>query len=326
MVRRSFVAAVLIVFAAAAWPFPLRAWNDRGHMLVAFIAFRHLTPKAKTEVGRLLQLNPQYKAWIKGLPPSATDEDRALTAFLQASRWPDFIKGASKYVSDGPDNGNTPPSDPSASQNIGYADLNRHKYWHFKDAPFSDDGTATQPPPGVNAQSEIELMSKALGAPATSDDVKSYDLVWLVHLVGDVHQPLHAISRFTKPQPAGDAGGGLLKLSCKPPVMCEGNLHAQWDRLLGMSTDPGSIAKSGTELDTMLNPPGGDNADVNVWMQESVELAKSAAYRSAADTPLPAPKAFLTTEYLKRAGGVGQLRVVLGGRRLAKIVNDALGQ
>jgi len=118
-------------------------------------------------------------------------------------------------VTDGPNNGNTPPSDPSASQNIGYADFNRHKYWHFKNVPFSDDETATKEPPSVNAQSEIELMRTALGASGTSDDIKSYDLVWLVHLVGDVHQPRHAVARFSKPLPNGDAGGDLLKLESR---------------------------------------------------------------------------------------------------------------
>ena len=41
-------------------------------------------------------------------------------------------------------------------------------------------------------------------------DLASYDLPWLVHLTGDVHQPLHCTSRFTKPQPHGDQGGNLV--------------------------------------------------------------------------------------------------------------------
>ena len=95
--------------------------------------------------------------------------------------------------------------------------------------------TALQPkePPSVNAQSQIEVMRKALGDPSTSDDIKSYDLVWLIHLVGDVHQPMHAVARFTKPHRNGDAGGNLLTLSCKAPVSCAGNLHSQWGRAAG---------------------------------------------------------------------------------------------
>jgi hypothetical protein len=327
MLHYRSVGAVLFLAAALSFQAPVGAWNDRGHMLVAFIAFNRLTPGVKTRVGRLLALNPQFKAWTNHLPAGTTGEERTLTAFLQASLWPDFIKGEPKYITDGSDGGNTPPPGPSAAQNIGYADFNRHKYWHFKDIAFSDDGTATVAPPAVNAQSEIELMRTALSASGTSDDIKSYDIVWLIHLVGDVHQPLHAVARFTKPHPAGDAGGNLLKLSsCKADVACEGNLHTQWDRLLGMQTARASVSKSATALDAKLNPPGEQSTDVAAWIQESVDIAKADAYRTAANTRLPAPKAFLTNDYLKRAGGRAQERVVLAGRRLAALLNAALSQ
>jgi hypothetical protein len=38
-----------------------------------------------------------------------------------------------------------------------------------------------------------QTASPASGHGSASDDVKSYDLLWLIHLVGDTHQPLHAI-------------------------------------------------------------------------------------------------------------------------------------
>jgi hypothetical protein len=59
--------------------------------------------------------------------------------FVQAANWPDFTGLASDYH-DGTDGGNTRRISPSASQNIGYADHNRHSYWHFVDTLFSDDG------------------------------------------------------------------------------------------------------------------------------------------------------------------------------------------
>ncbi|WP_375779209.1 S1/P1 nuclease [Bradyrhizobium sp. ma5] len=42
---------------------------------------------------------------------------------------------------------------------------------------------------------------------SASDDVRSYDLVWILHLVGDAHKPLHAAARYTLQIPHGDAGG-----------------------------------------------------------------------------------------------------------------------
>jgi hypothetical protein len=118
---------------------------------------------------------------------------------LSTPRRPDCIKGnqCPGYTSDGPNGGNTPPNDPSASQNIGYADHLMHKYWHFIDIPFAKKGMLAAPAPSPNAVTQILLFRAAL-ASKVSDDIKSYDMVWLEHLVGDIHQPLHAIQRYQR--------------------------------------------------------------------------------------------------------------------------------
>jgi S1/P1 Nuclease len=59
--------------------------------------------------------------------------------------------------------------------------------------------------------------------------VKSYDLVWLIHLVGDAHHPLHATSRFTAADP-GDNGGNAETVT--PANAANESLHAFWDGLL----------------------------------------------------------------------------------------------
>jgi hypothetical protein len=320
--RAGLIAAAVVGTMLVA---PVHVWNPEGHMVVAFIAFRHLTPAAKKEVGRLLKLNPQYATWIQGLPAGATDERRALAALMRAADWPDFIKGAPGYQLDGPNGGNTPPPGPEASQNIGYVDRKQHRYWHFVNVPFSDDNTPTSPAPGVNAQSEIEILRTALGQSSTSDDIKSYDLAWLAHLVGDVHQPLHAVARFTHADPDGDRGGNDVHLHCGGGLQCAGNLHAEWDNLLGNTTDPATISSLGTSLDNGPVPPGADIKDLNVWIQESATLARSTAYRNPAGVALGDPNATVTLAYVNRAKAAAKQRVVLAGRRLAVLINDALG-
>jgi hypothetical protein len=308
-------------------PSHLYAWNDEGHMLVAFIAFRHLTPDAKSGALRLLKLNPQYDSWIADLPSDATDEQRTEAALVRAATWPDFIKGAPGYVADGSDHGNTPPPGPQASQNIGYADKNMHKYWHFIDVPFSDDGTAVSGPPSVNAHTEIERLREALMDPETPDEIKSYDLCWLAHLVGDVHQPLHAVSRFTRADADGDNGGNDVKpLHCSSArIVCASNLHALWDGLLGNDTTAATISSFGTSLDAGTPPAGGDDSDVSAWIAESVVAAERTAYRDPAGQPLGDPDAQISRGYATRAGTAARARVVLAGHRLAALINAALG-
>ena len=157
------------------------AWWDGGHMQIAAVAYDRLDPAVRAKVDALIKLNPDYSKWIGGV----ADADRDRFAFVHASTWADDIKGEDGYT----DSGDTPTSH-NAARNIGYADKLRHKYWHYLDLPFSPDGTAVRPPDPVNALTQIKALTTALASNA-SDDVKSYDLVWLIHLVGDAHQPLH---------------------------------------------------------------------------------------------------------------------------------------
>lgn len=61
----------------------------------------------------------------------------------------------------------------------------------------------------------------------------SFHLRLLIHYVGDIHQPLHASTRYTEKHPKGDEGGNLFKLKSKGEVS---NLHSLWDSLLYSQT------------------------------------------------------------------------------------------
>ena len=64
-----------------------------------------------------------------------------------------------------------------------------------------------------------------------SDESRSIFLCWLLHLVGDLHQPLHTSTLISKQFPNGDLGGNLFLVSLKeggPAVV----LHTYWDALL----------------------------------------------------------------------------------------------
>jgi len=98
-----------------------------------------------------------------------------------------------------------------------------------------------------NAQTQIALFRKTLASSNASDALKSYDLVWLLHLVGDVHQPLHTTSRFTHWQPDGDAGGNRVALCQRP---CRNELHAFWDDVPGTEKNPMVAIRRAAHLPT----------------------------------------------------------------------------
>jgi hypothetical protein len=79
--------------------------------------------------------------------------------------------------------------------------------------------------------------------------------VWLIHLAGDVHQPLHAVARFCQNDTDGDNGGNDVKLNCSPGVSCASNLHAEWDGVLGNTHNFDVLTSKGTILDARPVPP-----------------------------------------------------------------------
>ncbi|WP_050385875.1 S1/P1 nuclease [Bradyrhizobium pachyrhizi] len=292
---------------------PANAWNNFGHMEAAAVAWSQLTPAAKQEATRLLKLNPQYDGWIQGVPASQRDQ----VAFVKAATWSDQIKSLSDYHNDGDRNGDVAPQTPEASQNIGYDDHFRHKYWHFIDEPFSTDGTPLQQPQAPNAQTQIAAFKKTLADTTAQDGVRSYDLSWLLHLVGDLHQPLHATSRFTHAEQDGDAGGNDVKVSCTRCGSAR-KLHAFWDGLLGPTDAPPQDA---IDAAADLRTADAGSTDEKDWIQESFEIAKQSVYAPpirGGDGPYR-----LTKAYQSKARKIANQRIALAGSRIAAILNDA---
>jgi S1/P1 Nuclease len=302
-------ANLAILTAALLSAFSAWSWDSDGHIQVAEIAWRRLTTASRTRVSTLLKLNPNYHGWIANLPAAKRNH----VAFVIAATWPDFIKSAQGYTNDS----DTPPPGSASSQNIGYSDHLQHRYWHFIDTPFSTDGTALVPPIAPNAKTQIELFTTAIASDA-SDDIKSYDLVWLEHLVGDVHQPLHATSRFSSDLPAGDRGGNLVALCASP---CRNELHAFWDDVLGTSKSPTTAI---TAADKLPKAPAAKAAvaDDQVWITESFEAAKQFVY--AAPVGPGAGPYTLSTAYKSHAKTEAKIRIELAGIRLANLINANL--
>lgn len=316
---------------------PAEAWNARGHMVVAAVAWEKMSPEARERAAELLRLSPDYATWVSG---SALDA-HARIAFMQAATWPDDLRG--RVCSDRPecirDDGYTPP-DPTADLNIGYADHRLRRYWHFKDLPFSTDGTPLEEPFSPNAETQIVDFTATLQNSSLSDEAKSFNLSWLLHLVGDVHQPLHATARFSQAFPHGDKGGNG-EIVCRPaPARCEttgryvDKLHGLWDEAIGTSVSNGRAHAKAVKLIEMAETPGSFlgrvvahtdlRAAPSAWLVESKALAEKYAYAPPI-TDGRGPH-YPTTSYRAAAGSISEQQVLIAGERLAILLNEALGQ
>ena len=134
-------------------------------------------------------------------------------------------------------------------------------------------------------------------------------LYYVAHLVGDMHQPLHA-SR------AADHGGIDISVSYKGATT---NLHYFWDSNL-VDLETGSevdIAKQLTANLTDEERRKWEAGDPTQWTNESSTLVRSHAYNIG-------PSGELSDDYVEKARPIVRIRLVQAGLRLAWLLNTAL--
>ena len=302
----------LLLVLSSLTALPALGWNDVGHMAVAAIAYDRLSAQARARVIELLKLNPDHASWIA----TAGSNDPYKVAFMRSAYWPDDIKFKHDYEEDNSGSAN-------AAKVLGYSDKAKHRYWHYKDIPFTTDNTVLPKHSKTpDAETQIAAMRKLLSSDAT-DDVKSYSLVWLNHLVGDVHQPLHAAARFSKVHPKGDKGGTYVTVYVSHPS----SLHAFWDDAVGATKAkedpiPKALKVQQRLASFQVDPKQAANSTESSWISESSWLARQYAYAK----PIGAGAGPFTLDqtYRTNAGSIAEKRIALSGLRLANLINDNL--
>jgi hypothetical protein len=285
-------------------------WNAAGHRIIAAIAYENLTPKARARVDALLKQHPDYGTILTRNAPS-DPAGRAREAFLAAAVWPDTIKGDPRFWDD-------TRKDAHATDPIGgFPDMKRHPNWHYYDTPYAPDGAEVhlQDPP--HALSELPRLIKEIGKAA--QPIASYDLPWIEHIEGDLHQPLHCVSRFLKSQPNGDAGGNGVILTGE-----RRNLHALWDDAPGNDTSDAYVTKYAADAAAAHPKPKHVEKNPKKWIEEGFVLDKTEVYTFGLETGSREHPLTLPAPYYENAKRVAQTQIALAGYRLAAILNAKL--
>jgi hypothetical protein len=228
--------------------------------------------------------------------------------------------------------------DDGLDQIASWADGNRKEFpktgtWHYVDIPLHEPGyVATRDcPDGDCVVGKIDQYAKVLADRSASPQDRLLALKWLVHFVGDVHQPLHA-------EDDDDKGGNTVQQI----YFGKGtNLHRIWDsgiieQQLGLplgpnySIDRAQVAAAASKLDAAVTPteraawaPAGLLSNVDTasiaWANESHKLAQ------VAYTDLPKrPNDNWSAAYQAKSWPVVQTRLQQAGVRLAELLNEAL--
>jgi len=307
MGKRIWVAIVMAGFAPT-----LSAWNETGHRIIAAIAYDHLTTQARARVDGLLRRHPDYESiFVKDAPADAAGRARA--AFLVASYWPDAIRNDARFYDES--RGDVRPT----ALQAGFPDMGRHGAWHYVDFNFSEDGTVIPPLDSPNALGEL---GRWIGVVGTNNALAVYSLPWLIHVAGDVHNPLHTVSRYSRALPKGDRGGNDVWV--RPQGSSAGvNLHSYWDGLGGSDARPAYVDRMAAEV---AKQSAGVVADAHpeTWVVEAFYYARSVAYRFGQGSGSKEQPITLTRAYEASAKALVRERLSTAGMRLAAVLNGAL--
>ncbi len=267
---RQFVRAAifvgLVTLAVVSLPAPAHAWGCEGHQVVALLAEKHMTAHARETANKILAdgpIDPKLSRYCKegGIDPMA-----------DGSSWPDDIRGIR----------------PAASP------------WHYVDIPRGTKKREVEkfcdPKEGCVTRAITEQLAVLRSTDA--DPQKRADaLRFVIHFVGDLHQPLHAATN-------NDQGG-----NCVPVAFFDAapqlrnpqtesyapNLHGVWDtNILAKATTGKTVDQVAAELDQFFKSKMAHwqkgPADIDGWAWESYLLAEKNVYgklpvRDPAETP-----------------------------------------
>lgn len=242
--------------------------------------------------------------------------------FILCSNWADDIKGGKSRLFESAitsENNHFSLAGVSEGQGV------RCKSWHFLDLPITrPNDTHPHPFAKSNAQAAFDLAVKALrdeqSKPQPDRRKEAFWLYFLVHIVGDLHQPLHCASSYVLDS-AGDDGGNLFHINQ------DTSLHSFWDAGIDHAIDAQpelrGVSASSVAMHWLAEPayrPTLAEANDLVpmhWIERGRQLAIHDAYTLSPNTEP-------SDDYVRNQVDVCKRQALLGGYRLAAILNKVL--
>jgi hypothetical protein len=304
----------LYVLVVVFWPTAALAWGCKGHQTVALIAEKHLTPETRQWVEKLLNENPIDPKLNRYCGGAVRD------AMADAATWADDVRGERK---NGP--------------------------WHYIDIPRGSQRGPLEPFCGA-AGCVTKALSEQLAIlkDSRADAAKRADaLRYVIHFVGDLHQPLHTITN-------ADEGGNCVPLKYFRRNAHEHNhsfspnLHSIWDTAIPERDAEGAdSAEYADTLDAQFTTDieGWQKAGIHVedWVWEGFDFAESVVYGDLTPKIAIEPNVAVHScsddnnigerllhqnivageAYQEKAAPLAEKWIAEGGVRLAMILNEA---
>jgi hypothetical protein len=281
------------------------AWNFKAHVVIAEIAYQNLTPEKKKVIDNLAE--QIFKKLPKNEQKMLSKNYPEVSTFAKLSILPDQIRNwhlktvFNKYNAVMPD------------ILAAYANQNSAQ-WHFVHMPYPDNFhcLTIKSPNVVTAIHDLETVFKT----SSNVNTKAISIIFLTHLVADIHQPLHTISQVNS-KCVPDKNGNTFCLRYSKTGKCNKNLHSLWDSAVNFMSNKINFQKSVYKLQT--DYPKADfihltDLKSENWVIENKRFADFIYNTPVGENPTP--------DYYQRGQLIAKSQIVLAGYRLAEILNN----
>ena len=324
MLRVRLICVVLFIGLALSSSSVL-AWGVAGHKIVAMVAWLNLDHATRTKIAGALRHHPRFRQDFQISQHVRNQGQKAQDRwiFQQAAIWPDIARGGSfhrgswHYIH--------LPIHLTATDRESVADITLPN--------LRRDWKPGQGQSGLNVMQALERCKQLLSNPGTSDSDRALLLSWVLHLVGDLHQPLHSSALFSRNRfTEGDRGGNLIRDSS------HGKLHSIWDGNVGLRNNASAAAilnKARSHLSEAglraLGERAARSRNIENWLRQSQVLAVKHGYTAAVlkavyrkgsgrydrEITITLPRGYIDT-----VREISDQRVVEAGFRLAEVMKS----
>ncbi len=319
--RKTLCAVIVLTLLAL----PASAWNGVAHRTIAELVWRQMSAGERQAASALLRQHPHYDLLLAVDVPDEVETNHWV--FLNAAAWPDWVRPAKH---------GQPPKPQSITKYDGYPHAIGYPLLRRGDTNYAllENFYIAKP----NAEMVLSNSFATFKNRNASAHDRAVSLCWALHLYGDLHQPLHASNVVTKDRPRGSDLGGCLIVRDEHGNQID--LHAYWDRLLGVDSSCKALM---TLADQLAAAPELQRAalkeyqahrTIPAWVQESyrvavdfayaedrVQFVDSATLASGGISPSAIPS--LKAAYVREAGQIARRRIALAAWRLADDLKQA---
>jgi hypothetical protein len=190
-------------------------------------------------------------------------------------------------------------------------EFDKYSTWHYVNLPLDKEYGDVEHL-GPNVVKMINTAIPILKSPMADKEVKQFWLKYLVHMVGDVHQPLHTGR-------AKDYGGSKIKVKFKGRKGAENNtnLHVLWDTDM-IDDYKMSYTEYATKLQNQFKDTVVEQGNAEDWANESHEYV-SKIYETKDGS-------YLSYDYVYENLPIVDERLYLAGIRLGNLLNEIFGE